>query len=175
MKKQDNGRIDKTVYDLLCKQIEAEWNSMLLYRQIQGVCDANKMPNGGKYFSYRADEEIAHAKKFSDYLTKRGAKIPEFSIKPSKIDFDGTLLCLVEIAFEHEQEVTEAIVNIALACDKAKDMITRDFLSWFITEQIEEESTFDTIIEEIEKADGDVAAIQNIEWGLPYRSEVKSN
>ena len=172
MKKQDNGRIDKSVYDLLCKQIEKEWNSMLLYRQFQGICDANKMSSAGKYFGARADEEITHGKKFSEYLTKRGAVVPEFSIKPTKVEFDGTLLCLVEAALEHEQTITDSITNIALACEKAKDVMTRDFISWFITEQIEEESTFDTIIDEIEKANGDIAAIQSIEWGMPYRNEV---
>lgn len=175
MKKQDNGRIDKSVYDLLCKHIEKEWNSMVLYRQLQGICDANKMSSAGKYFGSRADDSIIHAKRYNTYLTKRGAIVPEFSIKPTKLEFDGTLLSLVELALEHEQSITDSITTVALTCEKVKDIISRESISWFIIKQVEEEHTLDGIIDEIEKVKDDASAIQNIEWGMPYRNEVWNN
>ena len=79
---------------------------------------------------------------------------------------------IVEVAYEHEIKVTESITNIAIACEKAKDCITRNFLNWFLEEQIEEESTLDEILDKIEEAKGDIAVINMIEWGMPYRSEV---
>jgi len=90
-------------------------------------------------------EETTHAQKFYDYVNEQGGRVILEAIDKPRVEFDSPKQ-IFELGLEHEKYVTSLIndlVNLAL---EEKDYATKAFLDWFVTEQVEEEATMDTIL-----------------------------
>ena len=106
----------------------------------------------------QAQEEQGHAMRLFDYLLDRGAHVDLGAVKAPPGKF-GSPLEIYEEALGHEQEVTRSIHELyALARDK-KDFATEIELQWFITEQVEEEATAETAVEQLRLARDNPSAL----------------
>ena len=52
----------------------------------------------------------------------------------------------------HEEYISASINDLYAVCTKEKDFTTANYLQWYITEQIEEESTIRSILDQIRLA-----------------------
>ena len=74
-----------------------------------------------------------------------------------------SLEALCKTGLENERTVTKAIHKMVDLAHKEKDHSTLSFLQWFVTEQIEEESTFEGILQKFALLGRDKLAIYEID------------
>ena len=86
--------------------------------------------------------------KFIHYINDRGGKaiVPGLETPPN--EFEG-IKPLFEAVLKHEQFVTASINEIVTACIEEQDHTTNNWIQWFVTEQIEEESNVQEILDRL--------------------------
>ncbi len=104
---------------------------------------------GAAAFLYKqTEEEREHMMKFIKFVLEAGGS-PRISDYGEPLPKPKSFKELFEIGLKHEKAVTKSIHAIAEMAWKGKDMATFNFLQWFIAEQVEEEDTFQTILDKI--------------------------
>ena len=81
-----------------------------------------------------------------NYIIDVGGSAKIHQIPAPKSDWDSTKT-IVETAYAHEQYITKKIHELVALTEAEKDYNPRDMLSWFVTEQIEEESSTLELVE----------------------------
>jgi ferritin len=137
--------ISKEMEQAINDQIGREFGASLQYVSIASYFDTDDLPNLAAFFYRQADEERMHAMKFQHYIVDAGGEIRIPAIEAPKHDF-GSAPEAVELALQWEMDVTKqinALMDLAIEQD---DHIAQDFLRWFVTEQLEEVSTMNTLL-----------------------------
>ena len=113
-------------------------------------------------------EELAHTKKFYDYLTARGGRVvlSEIAVPPS--DWK-TPLAVFEHVLEHEQMVTGLINDLVDLSIKLKDHATNSFLKWYVDEQVEEEESAEGVIQSLKLNESNPGGLFMIDKELAQR------
>jgi ferritin len=100
--------------------------------------------------------------KIVHYLNSLGvaAKIPAAKIPASNYK---SLESILKTALSSEQAVTSAVHKMVEIAQKEKDHSTYAFLEWFVNEQVQEETKFETLIQKFELVGRDKLAINEID------------
>ena len=80
-----------------------------------------------------------------------------------------TALDCFQAALEHEQRVSEAIRGLYRRAEQADDLDSRPLLNWFLSEQLEEESTVNEIVGRITLTDNDGPGLLRLDDELAQR------
>ena len=136
------------IYQDFNDQMNAEFESAFLYLQMSAYFADKGLHGFASWMRNQYEEEIAHAMKFFDYIQERNmAPIMNAFGKPENTW--ESPLGVFKASLEHEQLISSKINNLmSLAIDK-KDYPSKEFLGWFITEQVEEEGTVQDIIDRL--------------------------
>ncbi|MGI8869025.1 MAG: ferritin [Mycobacteriales bacterium] len=136
-------------------QITLEFEASMVYRQLAIEMEIRDLPGMAAWLRHQADEEIVHANKFIDHLSDRDNHPSIGAIAAPALEISTVLDCF-EAALKHEEGVSAAIRELYVTGDRAGDLDSRPLLTWFLSEQIEEESTVREIVGRIEliKDDG---------------------
>jgi len=115
-----------------------------------------------KFFYNQSDEERQHMLKIFHYLNGLGlpAEVPSVKKPPKNLK---SLEAFCKAALNNEQTVTKSIHKIVELAQKEKDHSTYNFLQWFVTEQIEEENRFETVLQKFNLIGRDKPAIHEID------------
>ena len=97
------------------------------------------------WFMAKQNEELTHGMLMYRYLIDQSATIALSAIAAPPADTEG-VLTMFQRTLSHEREVTAAINDLVDQALSEKDHATHIFLHWFVTEQIEEESTLNDIL-----------------------------
>jgi ferritin len=139
-------------------QITMELGSSIAYLQIAAHFESENLVGMAAWMRRQAEEEKIHAHRFIDFVLDRGNEVKIGAIAAPKSDF-ATVEAVFAAALEQERSVTEAIHDLyRLATDKG-DLASYPILQWFISEQNEEESTVETILERVKLAGEESSAI----------------
>ena len=132
-------------------QIVAELWSSNLYLQMAFYLKKEGWNGSANWMFKQTDEEKEHALKLADYAIKRGGevKVGMIDVVP---DGWGSLQDVFENVYEHELHVSKLIDDLASVAEAENDRATREFLNWFIREQVEEEDSALEIVERLKKA-----------------------
>ena len=84
--------------------------------------------------------------KIYDYINDRGEHAVFDTLKAPKVEFSSILETFKD-GLDQERDVTKRFYNLSELAHKDKDYATISFLNWFLDEQVEEESTFETHID----------------------------
>ena len=140
--------ISKNVEKAINDQIKIEEESSRIYLAMASWLEANGYPGAAAFLYRQTEEERMHLLKFIKYVNDRGGcalikelKAPETKFKSLQEVFSKVL--------KHEEFVTESINTLYGVTVCEKDYTTGNFLQWFITEQIEEESTMRSILDKM--------------------------
>ncbi|HNR02144.1 MAG TPA: ferritin [Anaerolineaceae bacterium] len=156
------------VFEAMNDQIKHELYSAYFYLSMSAYCDAENLPGFAKWLKVQAEEEQEHAMKFYDYLLDRGEKVSLKAIEQPPVDFKGTKDIFAKV-YEHEQKVTALINAIYAKAVEADDVASQIFLQWFISEQVEEEKNASTILAMVEKLEGSVGGLYQLDHQLGKR------
>jgi len=150
--------VSKALENAINDQISSELYSSNLYLSMAAYCELINLRGFAKFFRTQSDEEREHALKLYDYMITRNAKVKIKAIEMPPSTF-SSLANLCQQFYDHEREVTAMINNIYDLAQNENDYPTHVILHWFINEQVEEENTALTILEQVKMAGKDSAAI----------------
>ena len=108
-------------------------------------CDKESYEGFANFFIQQAKEERFHGQKIYNYINDRGAHAEFRAVSAPKIDFSSIPETFKD-SLTQEQEVTRRFYNLSEIARQDKDYATISFLNWFLDEQVEEESMFETHI-----------------------------
>lgn len=140
--------LNKKVEEALNAQINAEMWSAYLYLSMAAFCHSNGNPGMGKWFETQFQEEQDHAKIFFNYIISRGGNVALSPIDTVPTEWNS-ILEVFETTLAHEQKVTSLINDLFALTTAENDYATQSMLKWFIDEQVEEEETAQTIIDNL--------------------------
>ena len=138
----------KNITTQLNKQLNLEFFSSYLYLSMSAWCTKNGYNGSANWFMIQHEEERLHAFKIYDYMLDQGSEIDLLEMKRPKIKYTSLLECFDQ-ALIHEQKMTTSLNKILDIALKEKDHASYGFLQWFVTEQIEEESSVSEIISKL--------------------------
>lgn len=140
--------INKNVEKAINAQIVVEGYSSQLYLAMASWCEANGFPGAAQFLYVHADEERMHMLKFIHYVNDRGGYAVVPALKAPPKDYKNIFHVFEEI-MKHEEYVTNEINGLVEVSMKEKDFNTANFLQWYVMEQVEEESLFNSILDKI--------------------------
>ncbi len=140
--------LSKKMEKILNAQVEKEAYASQLYLSMASWAEVQGYAGISSWFYAQAEEERVHMMKFIHYINERGghAIVPSLQQPPS--DFKG-VKAVFDASLEHEQMVTGAINNIVSLSLEEKDYTTNNWIQWFVTEQLEEESSVQAVIDKL--------------------------
>lgn len=134
---------------ILNEQVKKEAYASFLYLSMASWADGAGYPGISKWFYAQAEEENEHMLKVIDYINERGgnAIVPSIEQPPKEW---SNIREAFEGALEHEKYVSESIDKIVELSLEEKDYPTHNWVQWFVTEQIEEESSVGLILDKLD-------------------------
>lgn len=143
------GKFSERMYNALNDQIKNEYFSAYLYLSMSACCQDMNLPGIAHWFRVQYEEELSHGDKIFNYMVNRSARVKLLQIDQPPHEWN-TPLDMYKNALDHEKYVTGLINNLVTIANEDRDYATLSFLQWFIDEQVEEESTDEAIIAELE-------------------------
>jgi len=139
-----NSKVEK----ILVEQIEKEGYSANLYLSMAAWAETEGYPGISAWFYAQAEEEHQHMLKLVHYVIDRGGKsvIPQFKKPP--VSWKSVHDVFAQ-SLAHEQSVSKSINTIVGVCLDEKDYATYQWMQWFVSEQIEEESSVNAILDKL--------------------------
>jgi len=144
-------QISKSMADLMSAQVGNELGASNQYIQIATFFDGRSLSKLSKFFYNQAEEEREHGMKFVHYLMEVGADMKIAAIPATKTNI-GTAEKAFEMSLSWEKEVTAQINALMDLAIQEKDYASQAFLDWFVTEQVEEISTMESMLNIVRQA-----------------------
>jgi ferritin len=144
------------VQDALNTQLNAEVASSYLYLSMAAHLESQNFRGMAHWMQTQAREEWKHAMKFFGHIIERGGHVTLKQIDAPKGEWKS-VLDVFQDTLKHEQCVTAGIHGIVKLSTAESDYATQNFLQWFVNEQVEEESSAQTIVSRLQMmGDGNV-------------------
>ena len=140
--------MEKQLESAINEQLNYEIESAHIYLAMAGYISTLGLEGFESWFMVQYEEEIAHAKKFINYVNERGGRVQIKGFIDPENEFKS-LLDVLEISLSHEKEVTKRINNLMKIAYEVQDYAAISFLQWYIDEQVEEEDNFNKLIEKV--------------------------
>ncbi len=155
-------KISAKMKKALNDQVALEASATNNYLAMASWCEVTGYQGGADYFYAQSDEERTHMLKIVHYLNDVGstATIPATKAPASLYK---SLEGLIKTALKNEQIVTKAIHKMVEIAQKEKDHSTYAFLEWFVNEQVQEETKFETLLQKFDLIGRDKLAINEID------------
>ena len=138
--------VNPKIQDAINAQINAEFWSAYLYLSMAMHFEAEGRAGIANWFKIQFQEEQAHAQIFITYLNQRGGRVTLKAIDAVPTEWSSPLDAF-KATLEHEQKVTSLINDLFALAEAEKDYATRDRLTWFVSEQVEEEDNCRQLID----------------------------
>lgn len=143
--------LKESVVKAINGQVVEEFGAAAQYLAIAFYFDQETLPQLSQFFHIQSQEEHGHALKLLQYLSDAGAH-PIIPATPEPKNHFETALECVELALNQELKVTDQINALVDLAVKENDHLTRQFLQWFVTEQLEEVSSMDDLRNVVKRA-----------------------
>ena len=155
-------KISSKMKKSLDSQIILEASASNSYLAMASWCEVTGYQGAANYFYMQSDEERAHMLKIVHYLNNLG-EIASIPAVKSPLNSYKSLEDLIKTALKSEQSVTKAIHAMVEIAQKEKDHSTYVFLEWFVNEQVQEETKFETLLQKFDLIGRDKLAIHEID------------
>ena len=136
--------------DALNDQMRQEINSAYIYFAMAADIESQNWKGVSAWFKAQAKEELGHAMKIYGYINSRGEKaiVPALD-KPQ--ESWGSILEVYEGTLKHEKYISGCVYKLVKLAKEVDDLPTENFLQWLVTEQVEEESAPEEIIQMLKR------------------------
>jgi ferritin len=140
--------LNPEIEDAFNKQINAELSSAYLYLSMAAHFEAHSLVGMAHWMRIQAQEEVGHALRFFDFIHDRDGRVTLTEIERPQTKWDSPLEVFQD-AYAHEQKITGMINGLSNLAANSKDHAAHNFLEWFVNEQVEEENTVRTIVDQL--------------------------
>lgn len=161
--------ISEKLAELLNKQVNNEFHAAHAYVAMAAYCEHHSYSGFANFYLEQAEEERFHAMKLYDYLNDRGIQVRISESPAPKNDFDS-LLDTFETSLKQEKEVTKNFYDLSDVAWEEKEYATISFISWYLDEQVEEEASFETHIDNLKRIKDDPGALSLYDNELSQRT-----
>jgi ferritin len=140
--------ISSKIEAALNRQVDLEGYSSMYYLAMASWCEVKGYKGVAQFLYHHSDEERMHMLKLFRYINDRGGHsiVPGLESPPK--DFKN-IHEIFEIVLSHEVKVSNEINALVELCMMEKDYTTHNFLQWYVTEQIEEESLARDVLDKL--------------------------
>jgi ferritin len=142
---------DQAFVQRLNEQIAHELAAHQQYLASAVYYDAETLPRLAAFFYAQAVEERNHAMMMVQYLLDAGAEVAIPGIGAPKNGF-ADLVEPVRIALEQEQRVSDQVAGLARLARDGGDLLSEQFMQWFLKEQVEEVSSMSSLLKVVERS-----------------------
>ncbi len=132
----------------LNEQINAELFSAYLYLSMSAYFESIDLAGFGNWMKLQAQEEAEHAMKIYDFVNQRGGRVILTAIEAPQSEWKSPLDAFEDV-YSHEQKVTKMIHDLVDLALQEKDHASNNFLQWFVSEQVEEEDSAQTVLQKL--------------------------
>ena len=140
--------LSEKMWKALNEQVKWELQSSYMYLGMAAWLNDQSLPGFAHWMRAQAVEENGHAMKIYKYIEEHGNRVELLDIPaPAKTWTDVN--DVMKKSLQHEQFVTGLIYKLVDTAAEEKDHATSVFLQWFVTEQVEEEDAFRTVIDKL--------------------------
>lgn len=138
----------KNLEEICNRQVEREAYSSNLYLAMASWAETKGMSGVADWMYAQSEEERLHMLKFIKFINERGghAVIPE--LKKPPVDYKGVNEMFAEV-LHHEKFISESINDVVALASEEKDFALLNWIQWFVSEQVEEESSVQAIIDKL--------------------------
>ena len=154
----------------LNEQVTLEYDSAFIYRGIEVFFQDMGTTGFTNFFNKQAKEEVEHAEEFTEFILSVGGKVEIGGLNAPKTEY-GSILEAYEVALEHEKLVTESITNILKIAIEEENFAAENFLRTFVDEQVEEEDTFQGLVDYLKWIGEDKSALIQFDKQMLDREE----
>lgn len=162
--------ISKTMQEAINEQIKNELYSAYLYLAMSAHFEAANLPGFAHWMRVQAKEEEGHAMRFFDYVNERGGRVQLKAIDQPPQEWKSPLEVFQQV-LEHEQKVTEMINGLYAQAIKENDYASQVMLHWFLEEQVEEEKSASSILEQLRMIEARGSGLLYLDHELGERGE----
>ena len=155
-------KISSNLKKILNEQIVLEGYASNYYLSMASWCKVTGYDGAASLFHAQSDEERQHMLKIINFLNDLGIPSPIPQIKQPPSNFKS-LEEICTTALKNEQAVTAAIDRIVDLALKEKNHAVYAFLQWFVNEQVQEETKFETILQKFSLIGRDKLALVEID------------
>lgn len=141
--------LPKRLTQALNNQLTNELQASHSYTAMAAYFSHLRYKGFANFWLVQAEEEREHAMRFYHYLVTMGEQ-PILQRLEEPISSFNSPLEVAEKSLEQEKEVTKNIYDLFDVANELEEHSTKNFLQWFIDEQMEEEETFMDIIKKLE-------------------------
>jgi len=152
--------LKRPVVDAINAQVVEEFSASLQYIAIAFYFESETLPELAKFFHLQAQEEHEHAMKLLNYLSEAGAQTIVPATHQSKNLFESAEEA-VALALSQEITVTDQINALVDLAIQENDHLTRQFLQWFVTEQLEEVSSMSDLLNIVRRAKSNLLWVED--------------
>jgi len=160
--------MNSIITDALNEQIKHEFASAYAYLAMAAWCDLSSYPGFAHWMRVQAQEEINHGLRLFDYVNDRGALVQLQEIGAPQAEF-ASIIDILESTVEQESAQTERILALYRKARETDAIATEVQLHWFVNEQVEEEKTAETLLQQVRRVGQDMAGLLVIDRRLAAR------
>jgi bacterioferritin B len=143
--------ISSAMNDAINEQIGNEFAASLQYVSVAAYFDNESLPVLARHFYIQANEERDHAMRFVKYVVDAGGQVSIPALAAARAGFNSAADA-VQLALDSELKVTRQINGLMDLALSEHDHLTSSMLQWFVTEQLEEVSSMETLLKMIQRA-----------------------
>lgn len=140
--------IKDKIQKALNKQLNEELYSSYAYLAMSAHFSSLSLDGFAHWFRLQSQEEYGHAMKILDYINTRNGKVSLMKVDPPKAVWKKPQEVFQE-TYDQEVFVSKSINDIVDLSLAEKDYATNNFMQWFVSEQVEEESTATKLLDRI--------------------------
>jgi ferritin len=164
---QINEAMNTAFNDQITMELQAAHN----YLAMAAWFESSGFPGMGAWMHSQSAEETAHARKFYQFVIDRDGRVALGALDAPSPEF-ADVTSVFETGLAQERDVTASINDLYALAMEEKDFASLSLLDWFATEQIEEESTFSQILDDLKLAGDSAQAILFLDRELSARGAV---
>ena len=146
--------LSEKMNEALNVQANRELYSSYLYLSMSYYFESINMSGFASWMRVQAGEELVHTMKMLDYVANAGGRAKMLAVEAPQFSWTSPLNAFQHV-WDHERVVTgliHALVDVAVT---EKDEATKDFLQWYVKEQVEEEESSDNVLKLVKAAGND--------------------
>ena len=163
-------KLSKKLEKALNKQVAKEYEAAYVYNGMRIYLDDFGVPGATHWMTLQTKEEIEHAEDFIQFIKSVDGQVELAEIKAETTEYDG-LASVCEAVLKHEKGITKSIEEILALAIEEKNYAAENFLRTYVDEQVEEEDNFRDVLELIQLAGDDKAAMFQVDSRLGQRGQ----
>ena len=160
--------ITKKLEKAINYQINRELFSEYYYLSMASYFNSTGLSGFENFFLVQVEEERFHAMKMYRFLNEKGGRVALDAIEAPKTKFNSPIE-VFQLAFDHEKLVSGLINDLMDLAISENDHAAKNFLNWFVEEQVEEEASMETLLNKLKLINGEGHGLLMLDGELAMR------